>query len=65
MDDNDYITEHFPMNVIPWASNWGQATAYLSHLVLQSQFLTRTRVTTTQWLFAMQSNKRLSVLLQP
>jgi hypothetical protein len=45
MHDNDAMTRHFAMNVIPWASNWGQATANnLSHLGLQSQFRTRTRV---------------------
>jgi hypothetical protein len=23
MHDNDALTRHFAMNVIPWASNWG------------------------------------------
>jgi hypothetical protein len=62
MHDNDAMTRHFAMNVIPWASNWGQATANLPHLGLQSQFWTRTRVTAAQWVFIIQRNKCLSIL---
>jgi len=62
MHDNNAITEHFPMNVIPKAWNWGQGTATLHHLGVESKSLTRTRVTTAQWVFIMQTYKYLCVL---
>ena len=63
MHDNDSITEHFPMNVIPKAWNWGQGTATLHHLGVESKSLTRTSdLTTAQWVFIMQTYKYLCVL---